>query len=72
MIADLFSESLAFAEREVLFCRQSAHRAIAHLDEVGDLPIPELKALAHQSAAIAVRRYRRALGKRAFEIRQLI
>lgn len=63
--------SLEFAEREVLYARHRAHRAMQHLDIVGDLPIPELRKFAHVSACEAVAHFRSALGKRAFEIREL-
>jgi len=69
--AGLHSASLAFANREVLLTRQSARRALAHLENVGDLPVPELKKLAHTSASEAVARFKTALSKRNFEIRQL-
>lgn len=71
ILEPIHSESLAFAEREVARARLSAHRAMRHLDAVGDLPIPELQAFARFNAAAAISRYRCTLGKRAFEIRHL-
>jgi hypothetical protein len=69
--APLHSAALGFAQREVLRTRASAHRAIAHADAVGDLPIPELQEFAHRSVELTVDRFRNAIGKRAFEIREL-
>ena len=68
---DLYSQSLEFAQREVFYARRRAQLALRHLDAIGDLPIPELQHLAHETLRHAVADYRGAIGKRAFEIRQL-
>lgn len=70
--SSLHLQSLRFANREVLRARFAARRALKHLDEVQSLaPIPELRKVAHHAAEKAVRQYRAAVGKRAFEIRSL-
>ena len=67
--------SLLFADLEVRRTRAAARRAIAHLEMVTRLaPIEGLRPLrtfAHRSAGEAVRTFRTALNRRAFEIRQL-
>ncbi len=67
----LHSRSLAFAQREVNCARSSVRRAIAHTEQIQELEIPALREFSHRQLGIALRRYRNAIGKRAFEIRQL-
>jgi hypothetical protein len=67
----LHSKSLAFANREVQRCKQSVKRAMTHAQETSDIEIHALREFADHQVAVALMRYRAAIGKRAFEIRQL-
>jgi hypothetical protein len=66
------TRSLTFAELEVRRCHASVLRAAAHLDLVNALEIPTLETFARAACKTAVRAYRSALGKRGWEIRQLL
>lgn len=67
----IYSESLAFAQREVISARRRAQLALRHRDAIGDLPIHELRELADQTAILRAREFKAALDKRGFELRQL-
>jgi hypothetical protein len=68
MIASLHSRSLRFAKREVEICRYTVQAAMINLhDSKTAHQVHEAQCLAIE----AVRRFHGALGKRAFEIRQL-
>ena len=65
------AESLAFAERLVRNARRRAKRAIAHLESMERMNIAPAIKLAANHCEIATGAFRAALGKRAFEIREL-
>lgn len=64
--------SLRFAEREVRLMKSRVKRALKHHDSLGAFPIPSLRELSRESVDTALCQYRTAIGKRAFEIRQLM
>jgi hypothetical protein len=65
------SGSLAFAQREVLLSRHRVGRALEHFKVMNDLDIPAVHELAEHHVIKSVQLFRSAIGKRAFEIRQL-
>jgi hypothetical protein len=64
-------QSLAHSHAEVLRTRERARRAIAHLDVARELEIPAMVVLALTHCEVAVPRFRAALAKRSFDLRNL-
>lgn len=71
MTTTAYHDSLVFAHREVIRTRRRVERAFEAASELCEMDSPALQNLCAANCAIALRQHRTALGKRAFEIRQL-